>query len=109
MVAHVFLKDEDLSEKGVWQVYREAYGGEPFVRIVKEMSGLHRLPDPSLLAGTNYCDVGFVRDPESNRLVVVAAIDNLVKGAAGQALQAFNLMTGNPETLGLEFPGLYPN
>ncbi|MCB0333842.1 MAG: hypothetical protein KDD55_10115, partial [Bdellovibrionales bacterium] len=60
------------------------------------------------LWGTNYCDVGFQKDPGSNRLVVVSAIDNLMKGAAGQAVQAFNIMYGFEETAALEFPGLHP-
>ena len=60
------------------------------IRIVKERTGIYRYPEPKLLAGTNYCDIGFERDPHSNRLVVLSAIDNLMKGAAGQALQSFN-------------------
>jgi N-acetyl-gamma-glutamyl-phosphate/LysW-gamma-L-alpha-aminoadipyl-6-phosphate reductase len=104
---HVFLR-EDLPEKAVWQVYRRAYGREPFIRIVKARDGVHRYPEPKLLAGTNFCDIGFERDPLSNRLVVISAIDNLVKGAAGQAVQAFNIMHGLPETAGLEFTGLHP-
>ena len=104
---HVFLK-EPLEEKSVWKLLREDYGNEPFVRIVKERSGIHRYPDPKLLAGTNYCDIGFERDPHSNRLVVMSAIDNLMKGAAGQAVQCLNLMHGFDETAGLTFPGLHP-
>ena len=104
---HVFLA-EPVSEKDVWKMLREDYAAEPFVRIVKERSGIHRYPEPKLLAGTNYCDIGFERDPDSNRLVVISAIDNLMKGAAGQAVQAFNLMHGLDETTGLEFPGLHP-
>jgi N-acetyl-gamma-glutamyl-phosphate/LysW-gamma-L-alpha-aminoadipyl-6-phosphate reductase len=106
-VAHVFLND-DLDERGVWRIYRDAYGDEPFVRIVNERRGVHRLPDPRLVTGTNFCDIGFARDTASDRLVVLSAIDNLVRGAAGQAVQAFNLMHGLDETTGLEFPGLYP-
>ncbi len=104
---HVFLK-EDLDEKAVWKIYRQAYGKEPFVRIVNEREGHYRLPEPKLLAGTNLCDVGFQKDPASNRLVVVSAIDNLMKGAAGQAVQAFNLMCGFEETTALGFTGLHP-
>ncbi len=104
---HVFLK-EDLPEKTIWQVYREAYGRERFVRIVKARDGVHRFPEPKLLSGSNFCDIGFERDPHGNRLVVMSAIDNLMKGAAGQAVQAFNIMHGLPETAGLEFPGLHP-
>ncbi len=104
---HVFLNRE-LDEKALWKIYRGAYADEPFVRIVKERSGIHRYPDPNLLAGANHCDVGFERDPLSNRVVVLSAIDNLMKGAAGQAVQALNVMHGLPESRGLEFPGLHP-
>jgi len=104
---HAFL-NKSMSEKDIWKIYRQAYANEPFVRIVKERSGIHRYPEPKLLAGTNFCDIGFERDPHSNRLVVVSAIDNLMKGAAGQAVQSFNLMHGFPETAGLGFPGLHP-
>ena len=106
--SHVFL-NQDLDEKDIWKIYRQAYASEPFVRIVKERDGNFRYPEPKLLAGTNYCDVGFEKDPHSNRLVVISAIDNLMKGAAGQALQAFNIMHGIEETIGLQFPGLHPN
>ena len=105
--SHVFVNRE-LDDKALWKIYRRAYADEPFVRIVKERGGIHRYPDPNLLAGANYCDVGFERDPLANRVVVLSAIDNLMKGAAGQAVQAFNIMHGLPETRGLEFPGLHP-
>ncbi|MDD9954126.1 MAG: N-acetyl-gamma-glutamyl-phosphate reductase [Candidatus Woesearchaeota archaeon] len=105
-VAHVFLK-EDMDEKAIWKLFRAAYGEEPFIRIVKERDGIYRYPEPKLLMGSNYCDIGFAKDT-NNRVVVVSAIDNLMKGAAGQAVQAFNIMHGFDETLGLEFPGLHP-
>jgi N-acetyl-gamma-glutamyl-phosphate/LysW-gamma-L-alpha-aminoadipyl-6-phosphate reductase len=105
--AHTFPVSE-LDEKAVWKIYRQAYGDEPFVRIVKARGGDHRYPEPNLLWGTNTCDVGFELDREGGRLVVMAALDNLVKGGAGQAVQCFNLMHGFPETAGLEFPGLHP-
>jgi N-acetyl-gamma-glutamyl-phosphate/LysW-gamma-L-alpha-aminoadipyl-6-phosphate reductase len=104
---HVFLK-KDLAEKDIWRVYRKWYGDEPFIRIVKERDGIYRLPEPKLLAGTNYCDVGFAREEGTKRLVVISAIDNLGKGAAGQAVQAFNIMHDFEETAGLEFSGLHP-
>lgn len=105
--SHVYLK-EPMTDKEVWAIYRAAYKDEPFLRIVKESSGIHRYPEPKILSGSNYCDVGFERDPHSNRLVVMAALDNLMKGASGQALQTFNIRFGFPETCGLEFPGLHP-
>lgn len=104
---HVFLKN-DLQEKEIWKIYRDAYGNEPFIRIVKESEGIYRYPEPKLLSGTNFCDIGFKKDEFSNRLVVISAIDNLMKGAAGQALQAFNIMFGLDERTGLEFTGLHP-
>lgn len=105
--SHLFLK-ENLEEKDIWKLYREFYKDEPFIRIVKENEGNYRFPEPKLLIGTNYCDIGFKKDDDSNRVVVISAIDNLMKGAAGQALQAFNIMNGFDETTGLEFPGLHP-
>lgn len=99
---------QGLDEKGLWRLFRQTYAKEPFVRIVKERTGLFRAPDPKILAGTNFCDVGFDVDVAEGRLVVTAALDNLVKGAAGQAVQAMNLMLGFEETTGLGFPGLYP-
>ena len=107
VTAHAFLR-EDLAERDVWRLYRARYGNEPFVRIVKSAAGLHRSPNPKLLSGTNFCDIGFDRDPHSRRLVVTAALDNLVKGAAGQAVQALNVRSGWDERTGLEFSGLYP-
>jgi N-acetyl-gamma-glutamyl-phosphate/LysW-gamma-L-alpha-aminoadipyl-6-phosphate reductase len=107
VTAHVFLS-EDLSEKDLWKIYRAAYADEPFMRIVKESQGIHRYPNPKILSGTNYCDVGFERDPHSRRVVVMSALDNLMKGAAGQAVQALNVRFGWDERTGLDFPGLYP-
>lgn len=105
--AHVFLTGR-ISEKDAWRIYREDYGKERFIRIVKERSGIYRYPEPKLLAGTNYCDIGFELDPDADRLVVISAIDNLMKGAAGQAVQAFNVMQGFAEDTALGFSGLHP-
>ena len=105
---HVFLEHENVSEIELWKIYRRRYQKEPFVRIVKDRTGFHRLPEPKHLAGTNFCDVGFVSDPDGERIVVVSALDNLMKGAAGQAVQIMNIMLGVPESAGLEFTGLFP-
>ena len=107
ITAHVFLT-ERMDERALWRLYREAYQHEPFIRIVKERSGVYRYPEPKILAGSNYCDIGFEYDPEQQRVVVIAALDNLMKGAAGNAVQAFNAMYGWDETIGLTFPGLHP-
>jgi len=101
-------KPLSLSEKDLWQAYRSAYAGRPFVRIVKQSQGLYRYPEPKILQGTNFCEIGFEREMRSDRLVVMGAIDNLVKGTAGNGVQCLNLMGGFPETLGLDFPGLHP-
>ena len=105
--AHVFVKP-GTAEKDLWRAYREAYGKEPFVRIVKEKTGLYRYPEPKILSGSNYADVGFEFDTTTNRVVAMCAIDNLMKGAAGSALQCANIMMGWDERLGLDFPGLHP-
>ena len=105
--AHVFVKS-GVVERDIWKAYREAYTAEPFVRLVKERAGLYRYPEPKILSGSNYADVGFELDATTGRIVAMCAIDNLMKGAAGTALQCANLMCGWEETLGLEFPGLHP-
>lgn len=105
--AHCFAA-RPLELKDLWRAYRGAYGKEPFVRLVRAETGIHRYPEPKLLAGSNYADVGFEHDPQTGRLVSLCAIDNLVKGAAGSALQSLNIMMGWEETLGLGFPGLHP-
>ena len=97
-----------LEEKAIWKAYRSAYNAEPFVRIVHDKNSLHHHPEPKLLAGTNFADVGWEYEPETGRIVAMAAIDNLGKGAAGSALQCLNLMLGFDETAGLAFPGLHP-
>jgi N-acetyl-gamma-glutamyl-phosphate/LysW-gamma-L-alpha-aminoadipyl-6-phosphate reductase len=105
--AHVFPR-EPLAEKDLWRAYRAAYSGEPFVRIVRERQGTYRLPEPKILAGSNYADVGFALDEATGRVVSICAIDNLMKGAAGTAVQCMNLMLGLDERAGLGFPGLHP-
>ena len=105
--AHAFVKS-GTTEKDLWKAYRGTYKDEPFVRIVKDKTGIHRVPDPKILAGSNYADVGFDLDPDSGRVVSLAAIDNLMKGASGSAVQAMNVMCGFEETAGLEFAGLHP-
>jgi N-acetyl-gamma-glutamyl-phosphate/LysW-gamma-L-alpha-aminoadipyl-6-phosphate reductase len=110
LTAHCFLKtDSGLhDERTVWDLYRDAFAGEPFVRLVASKRGLHRFPEPAILAGTNYCDIGFSLDPATGVLIVIAALDNLMKGAAGSAVQSMNIMLGIDERSGLSFPGLHP-
>lgn len=79
----------------VGQLYEEFYSGAPFVRLPEQ------LPETRLVRGSNYCDLGWRFDRRTGRLVLVSAIDNLVKGAAGQAVQNMNLQLGFPEETGL--------
>lgn len=105
--AHCWV-EPGLADKDLWRVFRTTYAGEPFIRLVHERRGIYRHPEPKLLAGTNLADVGWDLDPQTGRLVTLAAIDNLGKGAAGSAIQSLNLMMGWEETAGLEFVGLHP-
>ncbi|MEO8608357.1 MAG: N-acetyl-gamma-glutamyl-phosphate reductase [Chloroflexota bacterium] len=104
---HITLH-RNLPEKELWSAYRGMWNNEPFVRVIHDKTGIHRHPEPRLLAGTNYADVGWEYDANSGRAVLLCAIDNLGKGAAGSAVQCMNLMCGFEETTGLTFGGLYP-
>ncbi|PJF44053.1 MAG: N-acetyl-gamma-glutamyl-phosphate reductase [Phototrophicales bacterium] len=97
-----------LSDRDFWKIYRTAWANEPFIRIVHAHDGLYRHPEPRLVNGTNYADVGWAYDPASGQTVLLSAIDNLGKGAAGSAVQAMNLMCGFDETTALTFGGFYP-
>ncbi|MBI1885003.1 MAG: N-acetyl-gamma-glutamyl-phosphate reductase [Chloroflexi bacterium] len=90
------------AKEQVRELYGEFYRGEPFVRVVDSP------PATKQTLGNNLCLVYPTVDLRSERLVVVSAIDNLVKGAAGQAVQNMNLMLGFPETAGLDAPAVYP-
>ncbi len=107
ITAHAFIR-EKLTERDLWQIYRQAYRDEPFIRLVKERAGVYRYPEPKVLAGTNFCDIGFEVDPHAQRIVIIAALDNLMKGAASNAIQALNCAMGWDETTGLRFTGLHP-
>jgi N-acetyl-gamma-glutamyl-phosphate reductase len=78
-------------------MFSGAYTDEPFIRLLGEA----RLPDTKNVAGTNFIDIAWKIDKRTNRIVVMSAIDNIVKGASGQAIQCMNLMLGLPETAGL--------
>ncbi len=84
-------------------MYQTFYKGERFVRLCEDV-----VPNPRYIKGSNYCDIGVYADQRAGWVVTVAAVDNLVKGAAGQAIQAMNLMLGIPEDTGLTAPAAYP-
>ncbi len=104
---HVF-PDERVETGELWTSYREAYEDEPFMRLVAGGRGVYRYPEPKVLAGTNYADVGFEVDPKNGRIVVFGAVDNMMKGSAGQAVHATNIALGFEETAGLDFAGMHP-
>ena len=104
---HVFLRGP-VQEKDLWRAYRSAYKDEPFVRIVKSTTGIFRAPEPKILAGSNWADVGFYLSNDGHKATLLCAIDNLMKGAAGSAIQCLNVMKGWGERAGLEFVGLHP-
>jgi N-acetyl-gamma-glutamyl-phosphate/LysW-gamma-L-alpha-aminoadipyl-6-phosphate reductase len=105
--SHVF-PGEQVSTGDLWQAYRGAYAEEPFVEVVAGGGGVYRYPEPKAVAGTNRAEVGFELDPGNGRIVTVSAIDNMMKGSAGQAVHAANIALGIEETAGLEFAGLHP-
>ncbi|MCS3924149.1 N-acetyl-gamma-glutamyl-phosphate reductase [Methanosalsum natronophilum] len=99
--AHIFLQDK-MEHQEVFEIYKKFYCDNNFIRVIEGV------PSISHVRGSNFCDIGLEIDENNNRVVVVSAIDNLVKGASGQAIQNMNLMCGLEETTGLWFPGLLP-
>lgn len=100
---HTFLKDEVTSEY-VKEIYNAFYESEPFVRVVD----MDEIPRLSAVRGSNYCDIGCFQIDQNGRIVIVSAIDNLVKGASGQAIQNMNIMFGFDEKESLDITGLHP-
>lgn len=105
--AHLYAR-EGVVERDLFRAFRNATTDQPFLRLVKERTGLYRYPEPKILAGSNFAEIAFELDARSGRIVAMAALDNLMKGAAGSAVQSMNLMMGWDERDGLGFPGLHP-
>ena len=103
----MFIRDS-YEEKDVWQHYLKAYKHEPFIRMVREKSGGYRFPEPKVVMGTNLCEIGFEKDLTTGRLVIMSAIDNLVKGASGQAVQCMNIALELEESTGINQLGFHP-
>ncbi|MDD2366559.1 MAG: N-acetyl-gamma-glutamyl-phosphate reductase [Desulfuromonadaceae bacterium] len=93
-----------ISNEALSELYQEFYADEPFVRILLNGS----LPSTAFVRGSNFCDISPLVDSRTGRIIVVSAIDNLVKGASGQAVQNMNLICGFRETMGLGTPGIFP-
>ena len=88
---------ERIDAHSINTIYKKAYRDELFVRLL----GNEHFPDTKNVAGTNFIDIAWRLDPRTNRLILMSAIDNLLKGASGQAIQCFNIMRGYAETEGL--------
>ena len=95
---------EMVSGEEVKKIYEKYYGKETFIRVLDQ--GV--CPETKWVEGSNYVDIGFQIDPRTGRIILMGAIDNLVKGAAGQAVQNMNLLFGLPETQGLELVPMFP-
>ena len=97
---YVTLK-QTLNNEAVSKIYQDLYADKPFVRLQQDLPELHNV------IGSNFCDIGFAYNPVTNVLTVISVIDNLVKGAAGQAVQNLNLMMGWDETEGFPMTPSY--
>ena len=95
---------KDVTYEEVKAIYDKYYKDEKFVRVLEK----DVCPETKWVEGSNYVDINFKIDPRTNRIIMMGAIDNLVKGAAGQAVQNMNLMFGLPETEGLELVPMFP-
>ena len=95
---------KDVTYEDVKAIYDKYYADEKFVRVLKE----NELPETKWVEGSNYVDINFKIDPRTNRIIMMGAIDNLVKGAAGQAVQNMNLMFGMDEAEGLNLVPMFP-
>ncbi len=101
ILATIYVKGLN-SFEGLEKIYKDFYKGSPFVRIKKD------LPSTKYVANSNFCDIKLNYDAHTGQVIILSAIDNLVKGAAGQAIQNMNLMFGFSEKQGLEQVGVYP-
>ena len=103
---HCFLVDgnEGITSEEVLDIYKKTYEGEPFIQILED----GEIPRLSSVRGSNYAQIGCFEIDETGRLVIISAIDNLVKGASGQAIHNMNIMCGFDEKAGLDFFGMHP-
>ncbi|NNM60205.1 MAG: N-acetyl-gamma-glutamyl-phosphate reductase [Legionellales bacterium] len=103
-VTAYFKLKNNLSQTAVHELYQQFYQDERFIRVRKGKE----IPEIKHVRGSNYCDLSVHVDPRTQRLIVISVIDNLIKGAAGQAIQNMNLMFQLPEEMGLEAMSQYP-
>ena len=96
--------NKPLQTTEIQNVYRSFYKGERFIRLRTDSTSI----SPNHVRGSNFCDMAVFADPRTHSVITVSAIDNLVKGAAGQAVQAMNILMGFPEETGLSSPAAFP-
>jgi N-acetyl-gamma-glutamyl-phosphate reductase len=99
---------QKMDEQGLKEIYRDAYGKEQFIRLFDQQGDDYELPETRWVKGTNFCDIGLKLDTRTDRVVIVSALDNLIKGASGQAVQCMNILFGLPETTGLTRAAVFP-
>jgi N-acetyl-gamma-glutamyl-phosphate reductase len=97
-----------LSQEELFDIYASFYGKELFIRIFSPGNDLYKFPETRWVKGSNFCDIGMTIDERTKRVIAIGAIDNLVKGAAGQAIQNMNLLFGWPESSGLKQSPIFP-
>lgn len=104
--SHSFLNEEneDITSEELRKIYKDAYGKEYFIKLMDE----GEIPHLSSVRGSNFAHIGGFEIDETGRIIMLSAIDNLVKGASGQAIHNMNIMLGLPESTGLNFYGLHP-
>ena len=102
------LTDDEVDARELQRAYLRFYKNKQFVRVRRNTETLIPVPDPQAVLGSNYCDVTVLHDPEGGRIVVLSALDNMVKGAAGQGVQALNLRFGLAEETGLTAQPVMP-
>jgi len=104
ILATIYAKaNKTIDEVKLAKIYKDFYKGKPFIRVLEG-----KLPSTKYVYGSNYCDIAVKYDKRTNNIIVLSAIDNLVKGASGQAVQNMNMMFGLKETAGLELVPVYP-
>ena len=97
-----------VSEVELWKIFRTSYKDEPFIRFIRDKKGLLQVSRSKICSRIKFCDIGFDIDDDNKRIVALSASDNLMKGAAGSAIQNMNLMYQYNEKDGLNYTPLTP-
>ena len=98
----------NINKQELYNIYSEFYENELFIRVFSPDDAEYTMPETRFVKGANFCDIGMTIDQRTNRVIAVGALDNLVKGAAGQAIQNMNLLFGWPEFSGLKQSAIFP-